>query len=188
MALPQLTFDLPDWLQRQLQDQPAPVLTSPAAQVQFAIALSRQNVTHHTGGPFGAAVFDETGTLVAPGVNLVVSQGCSILHGEMVALALAQQVVGRHDLSEGGRHRYRLAVSAEPCAMCLGALPWSGIRELVYGALDQDVRAIGFDEGDKPAHWQQALERRGIQVTGGVLREEAVAVLHQYRAAGGQVY
>ncbi|MCG5500206.1 nucleoside deaminase [Ectothiorhodospira lacustris] len=187
MELPALTLRLPDWLQAQLQG-PVPVLKTLEEQARFAIDLSRQNVIHGTGGPFGAAVFDEVGTLLAPGVNMVVSRGCSILHGEMVALAMAQQVLGRHDLSDGGQRRYRLAVSAEPCAMCMGALPWSGIRELVYAAQDEDVRAIGFDEGDKPAAWQQALERRGIRVTGGVLREEAVAVLNQYLAAGGRLY
>ena len=40
-----------------------------------------------------------------------------------------------------------MVASTQPCAMCLGATPWSGIRRLVCGARDEDAEEIGFDEG-----------------------------------------
>jgi tRNA(Arg) A34 adenosine deaminase TadA len=46
-----------------------------------------------------------------------------------------------------------MVVSTEPCALCLGAIPWSGIRRLVCGARDEDARSIGFDEGEKVPYW-----------------------------------
>ena len=72
--------------------------------------------------------------------------------------------------------------------MCLGALAWAGIRGLVCGARDEDARVVGFDEGDKPADWPWLLERRGIDVTRDVHRDEAAAVLRRYVANGGRIY
>ncbi len=154
----------------------------------FVINLARLNVSHRTGGPFGAAVFDGSGSLVSAGVNLVEAQACSILHAEMIAIALAQKAAGRYDLSDGGRLLYELVASAEPCAMCFGAVPWSGVSRLVCAARDADARAIGFDEGPKTTDWQAALEKRGITVVRDLLRKEAVAVLQEYAAAGGTIY
>jgi tRNA(Arg) A34 adenosine deaminase TadA len=72
--------------------------------------------------------------------------------------------------------------------MCLGAISWSGVRRVVCGGRDEDARSIGFDEGSKPADWVVALESRGIGVVPDVLRDEAKAVLLQYKESGGIVY
>jgi len=162
---------------------------APEARMAFVIEAARRNVAEKTGGPFAAAVFEvETGRLVALGVNLVTTQGCSILHGEMVALALAQRVVGTHDLGAPGLPAHELVTSTEPCAMCLGAVPWSGVRRVVCGARDEDARAVGFDEGEKVADWRGALAARGIEVITDVGRAEAAAVLRDYARGGGVIY
>jgi tRNA(Arg) A34 adenosine deaminase TadA len=72
--------------------------------------------------------------------------------------------------------------------MCLGAIPWSGVRHVVTGAHDADAREIGFDEGPKVSNWMSALEERGIAVTTGVQRQSARDVLQAYRKAGGEIY
>jgi tRNA(Arg) A34 adenosine deaminase TadA len=156
--------------------------------MRFAIELARENIEHRTGGPFGAAVFEaESGRLVSAGVNLVEASHCSIAHAEMIAIAMGQQTLGRYDLGADGR-TYEMVTSAEPCAMCLGAIPWSGLQRVVCGAHGEDAGAIGFDEGAKPADWVGELRRRGIEVVRDVLREEAQAVLRQYAESGGLVY
>ncbi len=180
------TFVLPGWLERIAAKDTK--IAAPEGRMQFVIGLARDNVAHRTGGPFGAAVFDPAGNLVSAGVNLVETSNCSILHAEMVAIALAQKSLGRYDLSDGGRLLYELVSSTEPCAMCFGAIPWSGIRMLVCGARDSDARAIGFDEGPKMADWVEELAGRGIAVVRDVLRNEASAVLQEYLAAGGAIY
>ncbi|MBK1734561.1 tRNA-specific adenosine deaminase [Halorhodospira abdelmalekii] len=187
MDLPELRIRLPQWLLDQLGGAWEP-LPSAEAQMRFVIALARENIRQGSGGPFAAAVFDPQGNLVAPGLNIVTSSRCSIMHAEMLALALAQQRLGSHDLSDGGRRHLTLVASAEPCAMCLGAIPWSGVARLVVGARDEDVRAIGFDEGAKPEHWSAALASRGIEVERDLLRAEAIAVLRAYSEAGGAIY
>jgi tRNA(Arg) A34 adenosine deaminase TadA len=156
--------------------------------MRFAIGLARQNIENRTGGPFGAAVFEaDTGKVVSVGVNLVETSNCSLAHAEMLALSLAQQALGTYDLGRG-KTVYELVTSTEPCAMCLGAIPWSGVRRVVCGAHGEDAGAIGFDEGAKPTDWVGELRRRGIEVIRDVLREESQAVLQQYAASGGHIY
>ncbi len=184
----EVTLRVPDWVERVLPD-PATVFATEEDRMAVAIELARQNVRRGTGGPFGAAVFDATHhTLVAPGVNVVVSQGCAIAHAEIVALALAQRRFRSHDLGAPGVPPCELTTTAAPCAMCLGAIPWSGVRRLVCGAREEDVRAVGFDEGDKPVPWPRVLAARGIAVVQDVRRDEAASIVWQYVRAGGRVY
>ena len=157
--------------------------------MQLVIELSRLNVDRGTGGPFGAGIFDlSTNRLVTPGVNLVATPNLSAAHAEMVAIMLAQQVVGHFDLGGEGLPAYELVASTEPCAMCFGAIPWSGVRRLLCGARDEDARSIGFDEGPKTPDWVASLEQRGISVIRDVCREEAAAVLRYYAENGGMIY
>lgn len=186
MPTPAMSIRLPDWMESFLAAAPARFIT-PEERMEFVIRLSRLNV-RHAGGPFGAAVFDRSGLLIAAGVNLVASGACSLLHAEMVALARSQLRLGRFDIGDGGRYPCDLYASSEPCAMCFGAIPWSGVSGLVCGARDEDVRAIGFDEGPKLADWVEALTRRGIGVERDLLRSEACAVLREYAAGGGMIY
>lgn len=174
---------LPDWIAPLMQQWHEPV--DRAMRLQQVVALSQQN-SDHDGGPFAALVTDSDGRLLGLGVNRVVAAGCSHWHAEMVALALAQQSVRSHDLRGSGAILYS---SCEPCAMCIGAILWSGVRELVYAALDEDARAIGFDEGPKRDGWQDYLCTRGIAVSADAgARPAACAVLQAYAASGKPIY
>lgn len=177
---------VPKWLTAYEADQTRTFPTI-ESRINLAVELSQRNINENTGGPFGAAIFDlNTHTLVAAGVNLVTSAVCSIAHAEMVAIARAQHKLNTWNMAAAGR--FELASSCAPCAMCLGALPWSGISSLVCAARDRDARSIGFDEGAKPADWSAELQNRGIAVAQDILRENAVAVLRAYAAAGGTLY
>ena len=183
-----ITLSLPPWLERSL---PSPDKVFPAIEdrMRQVIGLAEQNIAAGTGGPFAAAIFDgATGRLVAAGVNLVTSLNSSIAHAEIIAIMLAQQRSGTYDLGGNGMPPFELVSSAEPCAMCLGAIPWSGVRRLVCGASGEDVAGIGFDEGAKPSGWQRELEVRGITLVQNVCRSEAIAVLRKYVEQGGIIY
>ena len=134
-----------------------------------------------TSGRLGGPFTDEE--LMDIDLNLL-----DIKSGEIVALILAQQKTGSFDLGAEGMGPYELVTSTEPCAMCLGAVQWSGVRGLVCGAQGEDAERIGFDEGEKPANWKEALERRGISVVRDVCREEAATVLREYAESGGVLY
>lgn len=157
--------------------------------MELVTSLAQLNIDYGTGGPFGAGVFRlDTQQLVAPGVNLVLSSKSSIAHAEIVAIIMAQQAVGSQDLGEIGFPPHELVTSCEPCGMCLGAISWSGIRQVVCGARGIDAEAVGFDEGPKPLNWITELEQRGIAVTLDIGGNNASSVLQRYVQNGGEVY
>ena len=187
MKFPKIVLQLPGWIENAVESgRIYPTLDD---RMELVIKLARLNIDHKTAGPFGAGIFEcGSGRLVSVGVNLVESANCSVAHAEMMAIAVAQRVIGCYDLGGGKDAVYQLVTSTEPCAMCLGAIPWSGVRSVVCGARDEDARSIGFDEGTKPQNWVKSLENRGISVVRDILREQAKAVLLQYGSEGGLIY
>lgn len=182
-----LRIELPAWLKAAVAD--CPPLADDLARMHFVVDLARRNVGLGSGGPFAAAVFEmDSGQLLAASTNLVVASHCSTAHAEVLALSLAQQVRANHDLGAANAPAVELVTSCEPCAMCLGAIAWSGVHRVVCGASGADAETLGFDEGPKPSDWVGEMRRRGIAVVEGVLRAEAVAVLQAYRATGGRIY
>jgi tRNA(Arg) A34 adenosine deaminase TadA len=178
----QLHLTLPPWVHAAVDVDRT--YADAEAQVGLAIDLSRLNVEHASGGPFGAAVFNAEGRLVGVGVNRVVAHNCSAAHAEVMALATSQQRLQQFRLNAAAPGM-RLATSAQPCAMCYGALIWAGIDELLIGARADDVQTLaGFDEGPLPADWAGELTRRGIAVQADIRRDEACAVLRHYGESG----
>ncbi|WP_457668728.1 nucleoside deaminase [Thiolapillus sp.] len=180
-------FSLPGWVKGFIAG--VDTLVSVEDRMSFVIEAAGQNVHRKTGGPFATAVFESgSGRLVALGVNLVTVENLSMLHGEMVALALAQRKLRTWNLGQQGLPALEIVTSTEPCAMCLGAICWSGVTRVVSGATEADARRLGFDEGPKPEDWLLELRQRGIAVNAEILRSKAVAVLEAYRQEGGVVY
>lgn len=178
----QVALALPEWV---LDEVPADNrYTDRIEKIGLAIELSRSNVAHGTGGPFGAAVFDDAGRVLGVGVNRVLASNCSAAHAEVMALGSSQQSLQRFRLNDQGG-RITLATSAQPCAMCYGALIWAGIDEVLIGARSDDVQALAkFDEGPLPADWAGELERRGIAVHRDLCRDDACKVLRDYGESG----
>ncbi len=184
-----LTLSLPEWIDDFLKEYQFP-LVSNEERMRFVLKLTLQNIEKTTGGPFGAAVFErESGQLVSVGVNVVLNQGCSAAHAEMMAIMLAQQELGTHDLGIPELPEFQLVTSGKMCAMCLGSVVWSGVREVLASAQPEDVENIvGFDEGPAPADYDQQLEKRGINIIPSFLREEGCEVLQRYVELEGVVY
>jgi tRNA(Arg) A34 adenosine deaminase TadA len=177
----------PDWLEGAVDWNAR--YQSDEARMRVAVELSRQNVLRGTGGPFGAGVFEANGgRLVAAGVNSVTRLNNSVLHAETLAIMLAQARLGTYALGAADGESYLLVTSCEPCAMCLGATLWSGVRGLVCGATRDDATEVGFDEGPVFAESWDYLEHRGVRTARGVLRREAATVLELYRDTGGAIY
>lgn len=185
-----ITITLPPWLADYIAAHGGDsAIASVEERMTFVVGAARENIRRGSGGPFAAAVFErDSGRLVALGVNLVATENLSILHAEMVALSVAQRRLGSYSLGLASMPAHELVTSVEPCAMCHGALPWSGISRLVAGAGAEDARAVGFDEGGKPPDWVTALEARHIAVVTGVGRTQACRVLREYRQMGGLIY
>jgi tRNA(Arg) A34 adenosine deaminase TadA len=110
------------------------------------------------------------------------------LHGEMVAFMIAQQRLGSFTLSAAGMPVHELVTSCEPCAMCLGAILWSGVKRVVCGAHRDDATRLNFEEGPVFPESYKYLADRGIEVVREVCRQEALDVLELYRKNSGKIY
>ena len=191
MLLAQVHLTLPVWVHDAVDA--SRTYASDADKVALAIALSRGNVEHGSGGPFGAVVFGADDRIIAVGVNRVLPQTCSVAHAEMMAYMLAQQRTQRARLNRDDDGRavgpITLATSSQPCCQCYGATIWAGIDRLLIGARAEDVMALTpFDEGPLPADWIGELEKRDIAVTRDIERAAACDVLRAYGSGGGGKY
>ena len=184
-----IRIDVPAWVDEFAAARvPAPTADD-GARMRFVIAAARENIERDSGGPFAAAIFErDSGQLVSLGVNLVTTLGSSILHGEVVAILRAQERVRSFTLAAPGLPEHELVTSCEPCAMCLGAVLWSGARRLVCGATREDAQSIAFEEGPVFPESYAYIERLGIEVVRGVARAEGREVLELYARRGGPIY
>jgi tRNA(adenine34) deaminase len=119
--------------------------------------------------PVGAVVVLD-GTVAGEGANRTRRDGVVAAHAEIVALAQAEQAAGDYRLDDAV-----LYVTVEPCLMCLGALLQARVKRLVYGAPEPKFGALGsrFDLAGHPA-------LRKLELVGGVLADEAAALLSQF--------
>ena len=94
MIFPRATVSLPGWVEEFFPD-PGREYPTEEDRMRLVIELSRSNVDHGTGGPFGAGIFDlSTNRLVAPGVNLVATANLSAALTEMVAIMIYSKSSG----------------------------------------------------------------------------------------------
>mmetsp|Transcript_19991 Transcript_19991/g.37297 ORF Transcript_19991/g.37297 Transcript_19991/m.37297 type:complete len:234 (+) Transcript_19991:225-926(+) len=183
-----VSWDLPEWAAEYTTSEALKrVYRTDEEMMKVAVDLSRRNVEENTGGPFGSVIFerlaDGTARIVSVGCNRVVPMNNSGLHGETVAIQIAQAQLGLYSLrAEGGN--FELFTSCEPCCMCLGATLWSGVNRIVCAAAKGDASAIGFDEGPVFDESYDHLERAGVKVERNVLREAAAEVLSNYGKIG----
>jgi tRNA(adenine34) deaminase len=115
--------------------------------------------------PIGAVVVSDN-TIIARGHNLTETLTDVTAHAEMQAITAASGFLGGKYL-EG----CTLYVTIEPCLMCAGALAWSQITRIVYGARDEK-RGFGL-LGKQVLHPATTL-------TSGVLEEECRTVLQEF--------
>jgi tRNA(Arg) A34 adenosine deaminase TadA len=180
-----LSMELPTWATSLLEG--VEPLAGEDARMALVLRLADAAATNTHGGPFAAAIFRvEGGELLAAGVNMVLASRAPVAHAEIVAIALAGIRLDTYDLAQVGA--IELVTSCEPCAMCMGSLPWAGVTRVVIGARDEDARAVGFDEGDKREDWVARLGARGIDVVRDVRRAEAAGILRGYAERGGLIY
>jgi tRNA(Arg) A34 adenosine deaminase TadA len=182
---------IPEWARKYRNSFDEKSFTSDEEMMNVAIELSKRNVAHNTGGPFGCAIFEKDKTtgrsrLFSVGTNRVVSLNNSTLHGEMVAIQFAQKKLRVFSLSahKDNSKEYCLYTSCEPCAMCLGGTLWSGVSKMVCAATKADAEAIGFNEGPVFPESYRALKSAGVEVLRNVLRDEGAKVLQNYGENG----
>ena len=100
--------------------------------------LAKYSMDNNKGGCFGSVIVKD-GVIVGEGYNTVTSDNDPTRHGEINAIKNTCKNMSTFDLSG-----CELYTSAYPCPMCLGAIMWSNIKTVYYGATAQDTGNIGF--------------------------------------------
>jgi tRNA(Arg) A34 adenosine deaminase TadA len=137
--------------------------------------VARRALTHGN-HPFGAILVDQNRNVLIEAENgfmpahdgtahaerLLATQACTTLRPEVLAKAT-------------------LYSSAEPCAMCAGAIYWAGIGRLVYGLSEHRLRAVTGNHPDNPTLDLPCREvfksgQRSTEVEGPLLEDEAEAL------------
>jgi len=114
--------------------------------------------------PVGAVIVIDN-KIIARGHNLTETLNDVTAHAEMQAITAAANFLGGKYL-----RKCTLYVTLEPCQMCAGALYWSQISNIVYGARDEERGFINL---------KTKLHPKTI-IKGGVLANEASALLKRF--------
>lgn len=117
--------------------------------------------------PIGAVIVAD-GRIVGRGHNLVETLIDVTAHAEIQAITAASATLGGKYLNE-----CTLYVTVEPCVMCAGALAWSQIGRVVYGAADEK-RGFACLEGN-------ILHPRTV-LSSGVLADECESMMKNFFA------
>jgi tRNA(adenine34) deaminase len=115
--------------------------------------------------PIGAVIVCK-GRIIAKGHNMTERLNDPTAHAEMIAITAATESLGGKYLNE-----CTLYVTVEPCPMCAGALAWSQIGKVVYGASDPKR---GFSK------FSPSLMHPKTEVVSGVLAEECSTIVTDF--------
>lgn len=156
---------------------PSPEPTEPTerdlARLRDAIEVARRAVLHGN-HPFGAVLTDASGTVVLEAENSVTTDVDCTAHAETALIRLASNRFTALELRD-----FTLYTSCEPCAMCSGAIYWSGVGRVVYALAEDELYAITGANPENPTLRLPCREvfaagQRSTTVVGPALHDEAV--------------
>jgi tRNA(Arg) A34 adenosine deaminase TadA len=140
-----------------------------------SFAVARRAVTHGN-HPFGAILVDRKHNVLIESDNGYMPARDGTAHAERLLATLACTTLSPDILKDA-----TLYSSAEPCAMCAGAIYWAGIGRLVYGLSEHRLRAVTGNHPENPTLDLPCREvfrsgQRATEVVGPLLEDEAEAV------------
>ena len=115
--------------------------------------------------PIGAVIISR-GRIVGKGHNMTERLNDPTAHAEMIAITAATEALGGKYLND-----CELYVTVEPCPMCAGALAWSQIGKVIYGASDPKR---GF------SNFSPSLMHPKTEVISGVLSGECGQIVTEF--------
>lgn len=139
----------------------------------FALAERARALGRH---PFAALVVLPPGEVIAAAANRSIGPDSDATgHAELEAVRLASRTHSPQSLAPA-----TLYSSAEPCAMCAGAIYWSGIGRVVYGLSETRLLALTGAHPENPTLALPCRDvfargQRPIEVVGPLLEDEAAA-------------
>jgi tRNA(Arg) A34 adenosine deaminase TadA len=137
--------------------------------------VARRAITHGN-HPFGAILVDQNRNVLIETENGYMPGHDGTAHAERLLATQACTTLGANILKAA-----TLYSSAEPCAMCAGAIYWAGIGRLVYGLSEHRLRAVTGNHSENPTLDMPCREvfkggQRATEVVGPLLEDEAEAL------------
>jgi tRNA(Arg) A34 adenosine deaminase TadA len=137
--------------------------------------VARRSMSHGN-HPFGAILVDDKANVLIETENGYMPAHDGTAHAERLLATEACRTLGRDLLATS-----TLYSSAEPCAMCAGAIYWAGIGRVVYGLSERRLRAITGNHPenptlDLPCREVFARGQRPTEVIGPLLEDEAASL------------
>lgn len=137
--------------------------------------VARRAITHGN-HPFGAILVDENRNVLIEVENGYMPAHDGTAHAERLLATQACRTLGADMLRSA-----TLYSSAEPCAMCAGAIYWAGIGRVVYGLSEHRLRAVTGNHPENPTLDLPCREifkngQRATEVVGPLLEDEAEAL------------
>lgn len=138
--------------------------------IDIAIELSKKAFY-----PYGAIIVKDGQIIGRSDVEVPVSK-TGFSHAELRAIENAMQHLGGHLCAEGGKG-CTIYSSCEPCAMCMGAILYTGIERLVYAATLEDSKECVNEILAKAEEVASSCKNRKIEIVKELHRDKAVEVL-----------
>jgi tRNA(Arg) A34 adenosine deaminase TadA len=143
--------------------------------LRLSFDIARRAITHGN-HPFGALLVDQGGNVLLEAENGYMPAHDGTAHAERLLATMACTTIAADTLRNA-----TLYSSAEPCAMCAGAMYWAGIGRLVYALSEHRLRDItgNLPENptlDMPCREVFASGQRSTEVIGPLLEDEAAAL------------
>jgi tRNA(Arg) A34 adenosine deaminase TadA len=140
-----------------------------------SFAVARRAVTNGN-HPFGAILVDQNHNVLIEAENGYMPAHDGTAHAERLLATQACTTLSPDILKNA-----TLYSSAEPCAMCAGAIYWAGIGRVVYGLSELRLRSVTGDHPENPTLDLPCREvfrsgQRAIEVVGPLLEDEAEAL------------
>ncbi len=137
--------------------------------------VARRALTHGN-HPFGAVLVDRDRHVLIEAENGYMPAHDGTAHAERLLATQACTTLSPDILKHA-----TLYSSAEPCAMCAGAIYWAGIGRLVYGLSEQHLRAVTGNHPENPTLDLPCRDvfgsgQRATEVIGPLLEDEAEAL------------
>jgi len=145
----------------------------------FVVAARAQENGNH---PFGAVLVGPDGEVLMEQENGFLPDRDMTGHAERLLMTSASKAFPLDFL-----RKCSIYTSAEPCAMCAGAIYWAGVGRVVYGMSEHDLKALtgGHPENptlDLPCRTVFGAGQRPVEVIGPLLADEAAS---QHRGVWG---
>src|SRR6478735_4981743 len=152
--------------------------------LRLSFTVARRSLTHGN-HPFGCIVVDAEGKVLIEAENGYMPDHDGTAHAERLAATQACRTLGREVLA-----RATLYSSAEPCAMCAGAIYWAGIGRVVYGLSEHRLRTLTGNHPenptlDLPCALVFAAGQRATELVGPLLEDEAARLQADFWKARG---